>query len=210
MQNKNLTIAIGAIVVLFGVIVIAYGASTMICAPPQGGLTEDEHPWAGGAMPSTLDKVEMATALQHYEVASGDDGVKGWMSDKGAACVASISSDFCKDGLSESWTITYGSDNEQMIVYVENDAVTDLVKSGPSKSQGIEPAALIDSVKAWQLATAAASPGSPEPEVSSMTLRSIGGRPSWDISYTSDDGFRIVRLDATSGQVTNSTVIKQG
>jgi len=132
------------------------------------------------------------------------------MADKRIVYIASISSDSCKEGLSETWTITYASDDGQIIACVIEGAVVDVRKSLSSPQQGLDPGKAIDSAEVWQKVAGNVSASDGLPQTASMTLKVTGGKPRWDVSYEAADGFHIVRVDAVNGTLTDSVTIGQG
>ncbi len=153
----------------------------------------------------------MNTAFGALSVSSADPTVKAWMAAKKIVYVASISSDFCEEGLSDAWTITFASDDGQIMACVLRGEVVDARPSLSSPQQGLDPSKAIDSVEIWQkVAGEIRAAGSEAPPAVSMTLKVIGGKPRWDVSYEATDGYHIVRVDAGNGTVTDKVTIGQG
>jgi hypothetical protein len=153
----------------------------------------------------------MQTAFDALSVSSADPTVKAWISGKKIVYVASISSDFCVDGLSDMWTVSFASDDGQIMACVVQGEVVDARQSVSSPQQGLDPSKAIDSVEIWQkVMNEIQADGSEMPQVASMALKVAGGSPRWDVSYEVSDGFHIVRVDAGNGTVTDKTTIGQG
>jgi hypothetical protein len=137
--------------------------------------------------------------------------VKAWMAGKKTVYVAGISSDFCYEGLSENWAVTFASDDGQIMACVVRGAVVDTRQSVSSPQQGLDPDKAIDSPEIWQKVVSELISGSgEEPLFASMTLKVAGGRPRWDISYEATDGYNIVRVDPGNGTITDHVTIGQG
>jgi hypothetical protein len=221
MKNNVLTLAIVAIAVLFTFALALYGASTVLMSDSghngqssdngtSGGLNDGQ---TGPDSASTEDVLvpvadNARSAFGSLSRASDDPSVRKWLADKNIVYVAGIASDFCSDGLSDQWTITYASDAGQYIACVVKGSIVDVHESQSTPLQGIDPRLAIDSDRAWKAVSGEiAASGGTAPENVAMKLIIVEGKPCWDISYQAPDGFRIVRVDAASGMIIDSVTI---
>jgi hypothetical protein len=214
-MKNNMILMLAAIIALFTLAVALYGASASLLgqAPAaqahDGNETGNVTPAAGE--PVTAGPEIMKTAFGALSVSSADPAVQGWMADKKIVYVASISSDFCNEGLSDVWTVTYASDDGQIIACVVRGEVVEPRQSFSSPQQGLDPGKAIDSPEIWQkVAGEILASGTEAPQPVSMTLKVSGGQPRWDVSYGAVDGYHIVRVDAGNGTVTDKVTIGQG
>jgi hypothetical protein len=204
-MKNNMILMLAAIIAIFTLVVALYGASvTLMGQAPAAPAAADDV--AGLATPAPgNDAVTGAdttnTAFGALSVASADPTVKAWMAAKKIVYVASISSDFCEEGLSDAWTITFASDDGQIMACVFRGEVVDARQSLSSPQQGLDPSKAIDSADIWQkVAGEIQTAGSEAPPTVSMTLKVIGGKPRWDVSYEAIDGYHIVRVTDETGQ----------
>lgn len=211
MKNNILTLAIAGIAILFVVALALYGVSALMPGTSQKATPTP----AGGqatAMPPADQPVagveNVKTAFGSLSLASADQTVRDWLADKTNVYVASITSDFCAAGESDQWTVTYASDKGQYIVFVAGGAILQALDAQSTLQQGIDPRTVLDSDQVWQVvADDIAASGGQVPESASMKLALIGGTPCWDVSYQAPDGFRIVRIDAASGTISQRAVL---
>jgi hypothetical protein len=213
-MKNNMILMLAAIIAMFTLAIALYGASATLLGQPAASANADNE--SGQATPaadeiSTAGTGAMKTAFEALSVSSADPAVKAWMADKRIVYVASISSDSCDEGMSGTWTITYASDDGQIIACVIEGAVVDVRKSLSSPRQGLDPGKAIDSAEVWQkVAGNVTASGGLVPQAASMTLKVTGGKPRWDVSYEAADGFHIIRVDAGNGTVTDSVTLGQG
>ena len=115
---KTTYIIIGAAIVLalalIGAVVYYHGG-----APASNGnpvptpvLTSNES-----------DANSTITAFQALLLGENDADIKNWKASNKDASIAEISSDFCTNGMSDTWTLTYASDTEEAYVQVANSTV---------------------------------------------------------------------------------------
>jgi hypothetical protein len=214
-MKNNTILMLAAIIAIFTLAIALYGASaTLLGQTPAEPANADNT--SGQATPAA-DEISatrtetVQTAFGALSLASADPAVKAWIADKRLVYIASISSDFCSDGLSETWTITYASDDGQITACVARGAVVDVRQSSSSPQQGLDPGKAIDSTEAWQkVAANVAASGGGAPQTASMTLKVTGGNPRWDVSYEAVDGFHILRIDAGNGTITDNITLGQG
>lgn len=212
MKNNLLMLAIAGIAVLFILALALYGVSTALMpdtrnnVEPAQNESQDNTTIAGDSLP--IGPWGAKTAFGSLSMASADPAVRNWLADKTTVYVAGIASDFCAEGESDQWTITYASDKGQFIVVVAGGSIVEARDSQSSLPQGIDPRTIIDSDRAWLAAADdITASGGTLPESASMKLMIIGGKPCWDISYQASDGFRILRLDAADGTISECATI---
>jgi hypothetical protein len=214
-MNNNMILMLAAIIGIFTLAVALYGASaTLMGQAPVSTAVADNRtvqaaPVTGENTATGADN--MNSAFEALSVSSADPTVKAWMAAKKIVYVASISSDFCEEGLSDAWTITLASDDGQIMACVLRGEVVDARTSLSSPQQGLDPSKAIDSAGIWQtVAGEIRAAGGEVPSVVSMTLKVTGGKPRWDVSYEAIDGYHVVRVDAGNGTVTDRVTIGQG
>jgi hypothetical protein len=212
-MKNNMKLMLAAIIAIFTLAVALYGASATLMgqapASPANNGTGQATPAADEDVAAGADT--MNTAFGALSVSSADPAVKAWMAGKKIVYVTSISSDFCDEGLSETWTVTFASDDGQIMACGVRGAVVDNRLSLSSPQQGLDPGNVIDSYEIWQKVVGEVVAGSSEaPPSASMTLKVTGGRPRWDVSYEAADGYHIVRVDAGNGTVTDHVTVGQG
>ena len=212
MKNKVFLLAIVAIAVLFILAVALYGVSTALMPGTQHEPSPTPADGQDNVTPAgvdvALDTGDVRTAFGSLSSASADTAVRNWLADKKIVYVAGIASDFCALGESDQWTITYASDKGEYIVFVSDGSIIQTLDSQSSMQQGIDPRTIIDSDRAWQVAADDISAsGGTLPETASMKLMIMDGKPCWDISYRASDGFRILRIDAANGTISDRATI---
>ncbi|OPY28308.1 MAG: hypothetical protein A4E28_01627 [Methanocella sp. PtaU1.Bin125] len=212
MRMNVLKLAIAGIAILFIALVAMFGVSMVLMpgaghiAAPAQNESPDDTPDAGDSLPVVPGNIK--TAFGSLSMASADTAVREWLADKTTVYVAGIASDFCVDGESDQWTITYASDKGQYIVFVTGGSIVETRDSQSSPQQGIDPRALIDSDRAWgAVADDIKASGGTLPETVSMKLMIVAGTPCWDVSYQASDGFRILRIDASDGTISDRATI---
>lgn len=212
MKMNTLKLAIAGIAVLFIALVAIFGVSMVLMpgagpiAAPAQSESPDNATNAGDSLSGMPGSAR--TAFGSLSMASADAAVREWLADKTTVYVAGIASDFCADGESDQWTITYASDKGQYIVFVTGGSILETRDTQSSPQQGIDPRTLIDSDRAWRAAADdITASGGTLPETVSMKLMIVAGTPCWDISYQSSDGFRILRVDASDGTISNRATI---
>jgi hypothetical protein len=213
-MKSNMVLVMAAIIAMF-TLAVALAASATLLGPGPAATHGANNTSANVTLPAdnaTLSAPEaMTTAFGALNTSSGAAAVVDWMADKKIVYIASISSDFCEDGLSDTWTVTYASDDGQIIACVVSGEVVDVRQSLSSPRQGLDPSKAIDSTEIWQkMVSQAIGPGGEVPATASMTLKVTGGQPRWDISYEAADGLHVVRVDAGNGTVTDQVTIGQG
>ncbi len=212
MKNNVLTLAIVGIAALFVLALALYGVSIALTPDTQHNGTQAQNESQGDAMstdnPQGTGSGDVKTAFGSLSMASADPAVRNWLADKKIVYVAGIASDFCADGESDQWMITYASDKGQYVVFVVDGSIVESRELQSSSQQGIDPRTVIDSDRAWQVMfdDIMASGGS-LPESVAMKLMIIGSKPCWDISYQGSDGFRILRIDASNGTISERATI---
>jgi hypothetical protein len=214
-MKNNMILMLAAVIALFTLAIALYGAGALLLgqrpAAPAMAANETGNVTIATDDQATAGADTMKTAFDALSVSSADPAVKAWIAGKKIVYVASISSDFCEEGLSDMWTVTFASDDGQIMACVVQGEVVDTRLSVSSPQQGLDPSKAIDSVKIWQkVASEIQSDGGEWPEVSSMTLKVAGGSPRWDVSYETSDGFHIMRVDAGNGTITDKATIGQG
>jgi hypothetical protein len=214
MMKNNMILMLAAIIAIFTLAVALYGASaTLMGQAPASSAGADNGTGQATPAPGSDAAAEantLKTAFGALSASSADPTVKTWMAAKKIVYVASISSDFCEEGLSDAWTVTFASDDGQIMVCVLRGEVVEARQSLSSPQQGLDPSKAIDSAEIWQkVAGEIQAAGSVAPPAVSMTLRVIGGKPRWDVSYEATDGYHIVRADAGNGTVTDRVTIGQ-
>jgi len=212
MKNNILTLAIVGIAILFALTLALYGVSAVLMSDTQHKAaqaqneSQDNATTAGDSI--AIESGNIRTAFGSLSRASGDPAVRNWLADKMTVYVTGIASDFCADGESDQWTITYASDKGQYIIFVTGGSIVEARDSQSSLQQGIDPRTIIDSDRAWRVAADdITASGGTLPESASMKLMIIGGKPCWDISYQASDGFRILRVDAADGTISERATI---
>ncbi|HEY3274532.1 MAG TPA: hypothetical protein VGJ92_12245 [Methanocella sp.] len=213
-MKNNMILMLAAIIAMFTLAIALYGASATLLGQPAAPVSADNESGLVTPVPDEIAATgtdAMKTAFGALSVSSANPAVKAWMADKRIVYVASISSDFCEDGLSDTWTITYASDDGQIIACVIQGAVVDVRQALSSPQQGLDPGKAIDSAEVWQKVSGnIVAAGGLAPEAASMTLKVTGGKPRWDVSYEAADGFHIMRVDAGNGTITDNVTIGQG
>ena len=214
-MKNNTILMLAAIIALFTLALALYGAGALLLgdkpAAPASAANETGRVLIGPDDQAATGADTMQTAFDSLTVSSADPTVKAWITSKKTVYVSSISSDFCENGLSDMWTITYASDDGQIMACVVKGTVVDARKTVTSPQQGLDLSKVIDSVEIWQkVANEIQAEGGEMPGVWSMALKVAGGSPRWDVSYQASDGYHIVRVDAGNGTVTDKTVIGQG
>lgn len=212
MKNNVLMLAVVGIAVLFTLALALYGVSTALMPDTQHRQAPAQNEGHGNA---TLTGDDMApfsgnvkTAFGSLSLASTDTTVRSWLADKKIVYVVGIASDFCAEGESDQWLITYASDKGQYIVFVAGGSVVEARDSQSSLQQGIDPRTIIDSDQVWQVAADdIKASGGTLPESASMKLMIMGGKPCWDISYRASDGLRILRIDAVNGTISDRATV---
>jgi ABC-type Na+ efflux pump permease subunit len=214
-MKNNMILMLAAIIAMFTLAVALYGASATLLgqapATPAGGDNKsgDVTQATGDELPAGTEA--MKTAFGALTASSADPAVKAWMADKKIVYVASISSDFCDEGLSDTWTVSFASDDGQIIACTVRGEVIDARQSRSSPQQGLDPGKVIDSAEIWQkVAGQIIAAGGEVPPSASMTLKVTGGQPRWDVSYEAADGLHVVRIDAGNGIITDKVTIGQG
>jgi hypothetical protein len=208
-----MVMGIAAIVVLFALAGALYGASATLFPGTRPAAAVDD---TTGSLPGADENAAVSqegqwSSFSALSASSDSPAVKAWMADKKVIYVAGISSDFCVEGLSDTWTITYASDDGQVVASVNKGEAVDVRPSTSSPQQGLDPGKVIDSEKAWQaVAASITAAGETAPMTVSMSLKIIGGKPRWDVSYVASGGYRIVRVDAVDGTVSESMTVGQG
>jgi hypothetical protein len=154
------------------------------------------------------------TALRALSIAESNTNVKTWKAGNKNVSIGQISSDFCTDGLSSTWTITYASDTEEATAHVENMTMAGITVT--KSTERLYPVhivpvdGLIDSAGAFDIASG------PRKNVGVRTIGpasaalvfKASGAPIWDINYPLDGGGSyIVRIDASSGSITESATL---
>jgi hypothetical protein len=155
----------------------------------------------------------MITALQAFSIADKDSNVKNWKAGNNNVSVGQITSDFCADGLSDTWTITYASDTEEASAHVESGIMQGITVVRTAERlypvQNTLVGGLIDSPKASDIAAGAMSSAgvSAEGPGSATLAFKTSGAPIWDMNYPLANGNYIARIDAASGNITESATI---
>lgn len=204
MEKKIITLIIGAMVVLALVVI---GATAFYNGSINGNNSTTIKPTPAISTNGTL------TALQAFSIADNDANVKSWKANNKNVSAAEISSEFCTDGLSMSWLVTYASDVEEAAAHIENGKMTGITTTKtperlyPEHDTSMN--TIIDSARAFEIA---AGPRS------NIGVRTMGpasaalvfeasGAPIWDLNFPVDGGNFIIRIDAQSGNVTESATI---
>jgi len=222
MENySGLSKAMVGLAALFGLVVALYVIATLISgapsevpvhtAPPatSGGSNNGQAIISGPTPASDLN--DPRSALGALALALADPAVAQWQTGHGSASVAGISSDFCQDGLSDTWSIVLASPAGQALICVEDGRVAQLVDISRANAVGIDPQAVIDSDRAWNSAAAdLEARGCADPSSVSMALKSVAGEPVWDLNCHIGDDYRITRVDALNGSVLRSVSMRQG
>ena len=129
------------------------------------------------------------TALQAFSAADNNVNVKNWKAGNKNVSIAQISSDFCADGLSSTWTVTYASDTDEAAAHVENGTMRGVtITKTPERLYPIQNTpvnGLIDSPRAFEIAAGAMmnagvnTIGPASATLARSTLRNSGGwRPA--------------------------------
>jgi uncharacterized protein YpmB len=150
------------------------------------------------------------SAFQAVEISGKNNTVAGWSNN---AYVTDITSEICAQGLSEMWIITYNVGNQQAYVRVSNGVVSDInTTSGAIQSPKVTTTGLIDSDKASSIA-ANVILSADQVTTGPISMEIMAGEqntPIWDVIYKVQDGYYLVRLNATDGNVTGSTELSNG
>jgi len=223
MENySGLSKAVVGLGALFGLLVALYVLTAIISGgTPQAAPVHTAPPAAGGGSDSgqavvtgptaTRDLNDPRSALGALAVALADPAVAQWQSGHGSASVAGISSDFCQDGLSDTWNIVLTSPAGQVMICVDKGQVAQLVDLSRANQVGVDPQEVIDSDRAWNTAAAdLEARGCANPSSVSMALKSVAGGPVWDLNCHIGDDYRITRVDALNGSVLRSVSMRQG
>jgi|AGTN01.3.fsa_nt_gi hypothetical protein len=210
-MKNTMLLMIAAIVALFALALALYGASTSLPGLTAGPGNDTD---TGTATPSP-EEIALSggpkTALSALAVSSIDPTVKAWTDDRNLVSIARIASDFCSEGLSDTWMIVYATDDGQALDCVVGDGTVESRQSVSSYQPGFDPDKAMDSDEIWQtVADEITASGSEIPQSVSMTLKISDGELCWDVSYDAADGYHIVRLDAMNGTITNRVTVGQG
>ncbi len=210
-MKNTMLLMIAAIVALFTLALALYGASTSLPGLTAGSGNDTD---TGTATPSP-EEIALSggakTALSALAMSSIDPTVKAWTDERDLVSIARISSDFCNEGLSDTWMIVYATDDGQAMDCVVGDGAVDSRQSISSRQPGFDPDEAMDSDEIWQtVANDITASGGEMPQSVSMTLKISNGELRWDVSYDAADGYHIVRLDAMNGTIADRVTVGQG
>lgn len=186
------------------------GATGGVSVTPAAGTTATPIPPGSGVNAENISRV---TAFKALSVVDSDAAVAEWKSQRTNVSLVSITSEDCNNGLSGAWAVTYISDGEQAQVLYNNGSVSNIYGSPLHNGILLPPkmvtGSLIDSDKAGAIAMVnLTSAGKTSAGPASMEL-SPGARniSSWDVTYPVSGGYYMVRLNAATGQIIESTLI---
>jgi hypothetical protein len=204
MEKKIIVLIVGAVVVLALVVV---GATAFFNGNNNGKNSTTITPTPVISTNSTL------TALQAFSIADNDANVKSWKSSNKNVSVAEVSSEFCTDGLSSSWVVTYASDSGEAAAHIESGKMTGLTTTKTTERlypvHNTAMSTVIDSTKADEIAAGPRNNVGVRtmgPASASLIFKA-SGTPIWDWNFPVDGGNFIIRINAQSGNVTESATI---
>jgi hypothetical protein len=208
---KNAKLMIGATLVVILVLILIAAVVVYNKAPPTTGVVSVQASPHANTSTVNTSNVSGITALQAVSIASSSIDINNWKTGQTNVTLSRLYSSLCSDGLSPAWTAIYDSDHEEIMTKVNSNGTTILstVQRTPdmAHAQNILISGLIDSDKASDIASTAVS-GTNMQITGPLTIELVPsgtGAYMWDISYPVDNGIYIVRVDASSGKVTQST-----
>ena len=213
--NLSFIISVMAIVALFGLVVAMYGFSSITGSDGHAPANN-----ASGSGPGDTSKMNPlmnvqipdkppSTALGAFSSAVWQQQMRSWADGKQNLSVISVSTDSGVGGESPFWKINIYGDGEFVTFYVEDGQVQDIVKT--SSQEGSWPATdlsvVIDSDRAWELASQELHTDAGVVPTVLMTLKTINDRPCWDIILASENNLQIVRIDAVTETIVKTTTV---
>jgi uncharacterized protein YpmB len=152
----------------------------------------------------------MITAFGALSMSDSDTDIISWKASNKNGSVAEISSDFCTDGLSDTWAVTYASDTGEATVHIANATIIGVTTLDTSEStfpyQKLMTDKLMDSNVACGIASKYITDNGEviNGEASVTLTLKASGAPIWDMNYPVMTGYYILRIDASSGKVTET------
>lgn len=176
-----------------------------------GSGTSPVSPTPTVAAAVNLTAGEEVTAFQALEDIESDQQVKDWETGKANVSITMISSDFCDNGMSDRWSVSYVSDTMDATMKLDNGTII-VTPSGasqgvPLQAQRITTTGLIDSGDASSIALETMNEAGqyPNGRASAKLTAKSSGNYAWELSYSlRDGGYYIIRIDAASGNVTGN------
>ncbi len=214
-NNLSFIISVMAIVALFGLVVALYGVNST--AGSDGHALDGKASGSGTGDTSQINSLMSvrlpdkppSTALGAFSAAAWQQQMRSWADGKQNLSVVSVSTDTGVGGESPYWKINVYGDDEFTTFYVEDGQIADVVKTSAAggKAPATDLSKVIDSDRAWELALQELHTDAGTVPAVSMSLKTMGDRPCWNIILASEGGLQIIRIDAVTETILQTATV---